>query len=1043
MLEFRVLGPIEAWHDGRAVRLNGRKARSVLAALLLRADQVVLTDRLVAVLWGEAPPTTAVAQVHKCISQLRGELGPDLIVRSGAGYQLRMEQHRLDLQEFDQSMWTARAALAADRPLDAAEAYATGLSLWRGEPLADGTEELIRIEAPALEERRISALMERTETELHLGRHGELVGGLKALVADHPLREQLRGQLMLALYRSGRVAEALASYHAGRTLLADELGLDPGAELQRLHEAILAGEPGLEAPGTDTEPARPPLASLTPAQLPPSIADFTGRLDQVARVCAALTVENAEAPALFAISGKGGVGKTTLAVQAARRVGDVFPDGQLYVRLRAPGARPMDPLVALKRFLRALGVEEWGIPESLDECTQLFRSRSASRRLLILLDDAVDEAQVRPLLPGSPTCAVLITSRPRLAGLEAAGHLDLDVFDSDESVALLVRIAGRNRLGDDPTTIREIARLCGHLPLAVRIAAARFAQHARGDLTRFARRLTDERRRLDVLVSGDLEVRATLAIGYQELGPRERRAFCLLSLIDAADFAAWVVAPLLDVTLDEAEDLVEELVNAQLLDIVGCDAVGQTRYRYHDLVRLYARERAEAEYPEPQRRAALARALGAWLDLAVEAGERLHGSRCRGWSLRSFTESAGYGGFDRSDLDLVLGPPLRWFEAERSALTTAVAQACSHGFGLLAWALAESTTDFLELRHRYDDWESSHTLALEAASDDADSTGVGMMQLRLARLQFIRKDPATGLALADRAHDIFQELGVEAVRAESLVVRAAALRALGEHGRALDEVGRAIDLARASSNRVAETQATRELGTIRYEQGQWDPASAAFQDAVELGRGLRHRREEALSLRYWAVVLRHREQFQEARRTAESALAVFHELGDRPYEAFSCLTLGLTLLELGDPSARRFVEDGYTVLQEMNLEFGTGETLYVRAALELAEGHPGQAVERLVESVGILSADPVHHVLISAVELLGQALRAAGDPMAAEAVRAELPALSGHIGDRPPDGCLASILSHAAWKRGGRKPEETEPRLPAQATPCGKGEHRS
>ncbi|MFE5621675.1 BTAD domain-containing putative transcriptional regulator [Streptomyces virginiae] len=1029
--EFRVLGPITAWRDGLAVRLNGRKTRSVLAALLLRSEHVVPVERLVAILWGESPPPTAVAQIQKCVSQLRGELGPELIIRSGNGYRLQLGEHRFDLRTFDRAVADARAALAQDRQLDALEAYCAGLAQWRGEPLADGTEELVRTESPALEERRIGVLMERIEAELALGRHGELVSELKALVGEHPLRERLRGQLMLALYRCGRVADALAVYQAGRTLIAEELGLEPGGELQRLHEAILVGGPGLDLPrkAPDEAPERvwSPIAAVVPAQLPPSIADFTGRADQVGRIRETLTTGDKESLALVALSGKGGVGKSTLAVQAARRVAEQFPDGQLYIRLRTADTRPLDPLVALKRFLRALGVGEEGIPDDLEECSELFRSRTASSRMLILLDDAVSEAQVRPLLPGSPGCVVLITSRPRLTGLESATHVDLDVFNAEESGALIERIAGRHRLVGDEATTAEIARLCGYLPLAVRIAAARLAQHSQGGITRFARRLADERRRLDVLVSGDLEVRATLATGYQELGPREREAFCLLGLIDAPDFASWLLAPLLRITIDEAEDLIEELVSTQLLDVIGCDVAGQTRYRYHNLVRLYARERAQAEYSQAQCREALARVLDGWLVLSTTAAQRITGERSQEWPAAARDTTERYDGFDRSDVDYIVEDPCLWFEAERPALASAVAMACSNGFGRIAWELADSTTDFLELRHLYDDWEAGHRLALAAAEADGDTLGVGVMSLRLASLRCIRRDPEAGLELVDRALAVFEDLGVGALRSECLVIRAGALRALGRLGPALTEVTRAAELE--FSSRLAQALAARELGTIRYEQGRWELSSAAFQEAVRLGRLAGNRREEALALRHWAVVLRHRGELQEAREKAETALAAFHELGDRPYEAFSGLTLGLSLLELRDPSARRFIEEGHAVLRDMNLEFGMGELFYVLASLELADGHIDRAVDRLAQSIRLLGAEPVHHVLLSAVELLCRALDAE-DRAAGQVLRLELAELAACIGTPAPAHRLDAILALVARRVTGRNPVVTLSRVP-------------
>ncbi|MDX6758984.1 MULTISPECIES: AfsR/SARP family transcriptional regulator [Streptomyces] len=1033
--EFRVLGPITAWRDGLAVRLNGRKTRSVLAALLLRSDHVVPVERLVAILWGESPPPTAVAQIQKCVSQLRGEFGPELIIRSGNGYRLQLGEHRFDLRTFDQAVADARAALGQDRRLDAVEAYCAGLAQWRGEPLADGTEELIRTESPALEERRIGVVMERIEAELALGRHGELVSELKALVGEQPLRERLRGQLMLALYRCGRVADALAVYQAGRTLIAEELGLEPGGELQRLHEAILVGGPGLDlprkTPASEEAPERvwSPIAQVVPAQLPPSIADFTGRAEQVGRIRETLTTGDKESLALVALSGKGGVGKSTLAVQAARRVAEQFPDGQLYIRLRTADARPLDPLVALKRFLRALGVGEEGIPDDLEECSELFRSRTASSRMLILLDDAVSEAQVRPLLPGSPGCVVLITSRPRLAGLESATHIDLDVFNAEESGALIERIAGRHRVAGDEATTAEVARLCGYLPLAVRIAAARLAQHSQGGITRFARRLADERRRLDVLVSGDLEVRATLATGYQELEPREREAFCLLGLIDTPDFASWLLAPLLRITIDEAEDLIEELVSTQLLDVVGCDAAGQTRYRYHNLVRLYAKERAQAEYSPAQCREALSRVLDGWLTLSTTAAQRITGARSREWPAAERGAAHRYDGFDRSDVDYIVEDPYLWFEAERPALASAVAMACSNGFGRIAWELADSTTDFLELRHLYDDWEASHRLALAAAEADADTVGVGVMSLRLAGLRCIRREPEAGLELADRAVAVFGELGLAALESECRVIRAGALRALGRLEPALAEVTRAAESAQASSSGLAQALAARELGTIRYEQRSWELSSAAFKEAVRLSRLAGNRREEALALRHWAVVLRHRGELQEAREKAETALAAFHELGDRPYEAFSGLTLGLSLLELRDPSARRFIEEGHAVLRDMNLEFGMGELFYVLASLELADGHIDRAVDRLAQSIRWLGTEPVHHVLLSAVELLCRALDA-GDPAAGRVLRRELAELSACVGARAPAHRIESILAQVSRRVTGRNPVVTLSRVP-------------
>ncbi|WP_283775810.1 AfsR/SARP family transcriptional regulator [Rhizomonospora bruguierae] len=1020
MLKFCVLGPVEAWRNGREVELNGRKVRAMLAALLLQANQVVRIERLVAVLWGERPPPTAVAQLHKYVSQLRAKLGPECIIRHGAGYQIKLEQNVLDLHAFNGGVRAARAALDAGRPAEAAGEIASALALWRGAPIANTTEYLIHAEAGALAERRLAATLDKIEIELVRGRHAEVIGELQSMLAQHPLNEKLRRHLMLALYRSGRVGEALAAYHEARTHLAEELGLDPSPELQALHEAILVGDPALNQAGSA---GRSLAAPASPAQLPPSIADFTGRADTLDRICQQLSAGGGEALVIVAVSGKGGVGKTTLAVRAARKVVEAYPDGQLYLRLHGSSARPLEPLAALQRFLRALGVEERTIPVTVDECAEMYRSRLATRRILIVLDDAADEAQIRTLLPGSPTCAVLVTSRPRLVGLEGADLHNLDVFTATESVALLTRIAGAQRLGDDRRTVRRIAELCGYLPLAVRIAAARIAQHGRTDLTRFARRLADQRRRLDVLVVGDLEVRASLALGYQGLGAAEKMTFSLLGLLDTPDFAAWVAASLLGVPVEEAEDVIEELVNAQLLDVTGCDITGQTRYRYHDLVRLYARERAEKDLSEEQRHRAISRALGAWLTLAAEADERFHGTRSRGWSPRSFANAACHDPFDPAYVDELLTDPLAWFESERAALVTGVAQAHRCGLSPLAWALAESMTEFLELRHRYADWESVSSRALDACAVQGDEVGTAITLMRLARLRLIRGDRAACVALVERAVRILQEIGQKAIEAEAHIVHAAARRAGGDYETALDLVDHAIVVARASGNGVAETRATRELGEIRYGLSHWREAAEAFQRAVILARRIDNRREEALSLRYLAIVLRHRDQLEESRRTAESALAILHELGDRPHEAFSCLTLGLILLRMRDPAAPRMIGEGRRMLSEMNLGFGTGEALYVQAALDIAEGRTTEGLDRLFESIVILRCEPVHHVLISAVRLLGEVLRLAGDLDAAAAVRrlaGELPALVGE----PPPAELLELGTRRVPGAGGSRLEE-------------------
>jgi DNA-binding SARP family transcriptional activator len=523
-MEFRVLGPVEVWDGTRRLDLGGPKPRALLAVLALHANRVVSTDHLVDQLWGEAPPPTARSLVQVYVSRLRqalhrsrdGSAAAPMLVTRPSGYLLRLEPGELDLECFEDLTAEARRA-AADGDLErAAERWCAGLALWRGPSLAGVASAVLqRTAVPRLEEARVVALEERLEIDLRRGRHAELVGELEALIASYPHRERLRHQLMLALYRSGRQAEALIVYRSTRSMLVEELGLEPSPALQRLEQAILRADPALEraslrAGATRQEPGPP----AEPCLLPPDIDDFTGREAAVTEVEGLLEARQGTAIVISAIAGKAGVGKTALAVHVAHRLRRRFADGQLYVNLRGAEAQALDPAEVLAGFLRALGVEGGAIAEGLEERVRQYRSGLADRQLLVVLDNAASEAQVRPLLPASRGCAALITSRAHLGGLEAAHLLTLEVLEAEQAVALLAKLAGPERVAAEPEAAQAIVQLCGRLPLAVRIAGARLAARPQWRLALLAERLADERRRLDELATGDLEVRASVALSY-------------------------------------------------------------------------------------------------------------------------------------------------------------------------------------------------------------------------------------------------------------------------------------------------------------------------------------------------------------------------------------------------------------------------------------------------------------------------------------------------------------------------------------------------
>jgi DNA-binding SARP family transcriptional activator len=689
-IEFRVLGPIQVRRGGRPVDIGGTRQRTVLAALLFARAAGVPNPRLERLLWGDTPPDTAHAQILTYIYKLRKLLYPATdIARHGAGYVLRAGPEDLDLCVFERQVDHARRALSGGHPAEAAAGLRAALALWRGPILADVTEHLKRIEQPRLEELRLAALEDRIDADLLMGQELRLVPELMGLVAEYPLRERLRGQLMLALHRSGRQADALGVYREGRRILVEVTGLEIGDRLRRIHGAILAsGRPqpliaerlaGGEEKSVLPEPpatGEGEVAAGTdggrPAQLPPHGPALAGRDKEIAAVMNALQpgpkTDVSSAIRVCVITGMAGVGKTALAVHAAHRLRDRYPDGHLYADLRGLDTSPARPGAVLGRFLRALGAP--GGPEAgLDECLPRYRSLLADRRVLVVLDNASSESQVRQLLPAGAGCAVLITSRNRLPGLDGADTIDIDVLEPHHTVDLLARFAGPQRVAAEPEATQHIARCCGNLPLGVRIAGARLAAHPHWPLSKLASRLSDRRRLLDELRHDDMDVRSSVALSCKNLSPATLQALRLLAELDVPRFASWMVTALLAVPILTAEDLLDTLVDARLLEVAEPGHVPCGYYRFHELVRQVAREIAGQEETVATRRTALRHAFRAWLTLAWEAHRRLAGQsqemiRCARSRLP-----------DDATVDALLTDPLAWFESERPVLSAVVAQA--------------------------------------------------------------------------------------------------------------------------------------------------------------------------------------------------------------------------------------------------------------------------------------------------------------------------------------------------------------------------------
>ena len=617
----------------------------MLAALLLSANERVSLDRLIGELWDQ-PPRSAVANLRTYASGLRrslselsgGAAGGDRLVASAAGYQLRVDPEELDLHRFHTATELGRAALARGDHSAATARFRTALDLWRGRPAEDvrpGPELAARI--TLLEEQHLSLVEDLMQARLALGEHASVTGELRLLITAHPYRERLRHQLMLALYRSGDVPSALSAYAETRAVFADQLGLEPGTELSRLHQAILRRAPELSAPDAAVEPVgrQPgpgpdhlPSSAEPPRQLPPDPAAFVGRVDELRTIERACTAGagSRTGPLVVVLHGPGGMGKTTLAVRVAHRLAGHYPDGQLYLDLQG-GTRGMpsvDSLPALGQLLRALGVPARDVPLELTEAAARFRSETATRRLLIVLDGAAGAQQIRPLLPAGPGCAVIITCRRPTSTLDAL-RLRLDRLSDAEARQLLDTIGGGGRAAADPDAANRLAMLCDGHPLALRIAGARLAARPDWTVAVLADRLDNERERLDELRADDLAIRSSFWNTYRQLldsaDPDDRTAaaaFRSLALLRVPEIPAQLAAVTIGVSERRALALLDRLTETHLLD-----AIAPTRFRFHDLLRLYGAELAAKTEPAVERQCAVRRGLTAYLTTVLRAGQLL------------------------------------------------------------------------------------------------------------------------------------------------------------------------------------------------------------------------------------------------------------------------------------------------------------------------------------------------------------------------------------------------------------------------------------
>jgi tetratricopeptide (TPR) repeat protein len=785
------------------------------------------------------------------------------------------------------------------------------MALWRGQALedvslpADFDSELSR-----LGELRLTVLEAWIEARLALGQHAGVVAELGAPVAAQPLRERLQGLWLTALYRCGRQAEALAGYRSLRERLVAELGIEPSPPVQRLHRQMLSADPGLQPP-------QPPQAETVPRQLPPDVGWFTGRDEELSWLSGLWRPgRHGGAPALAAIDGVAGVGKSALAVHAAHRLADHFPDGTLYADLAGVTGAPVPPLVVLVAFLRALGTPDRDVA-SLDEAAASYRALTARRRLLVVLDNARDAAQVQPLLPAGPGCVVLCTSRRVLSTLDGLYPIHLDVLPPEQAVELIARVAGSSRVGADRPAAAEVARLCGYLPLALRIAGARLTARPSWPVRALHDRLADAQRRLDELQVGDLGVRASFQVSLQALAtgadPRDRlaaRAFPLLGLPAGGDLGVAAAARLLDLPEPDAEAALERLVDAQLLD-----SPRPGRYRLHDLLRLFAGERAAEEYSPGARTDALHRLFGWYQSTTWGTLQLLRPGHQR-------AAPAGPPGLVFASA----GAALEWLEAERDNLLSAIDQVAADPAlpPGPAPGIAQALMGYLQVRGYWHDWIRVNHTVLALADRTGDRRAAGYARRDMGVAHELHGDYDQALASLTAGLDLFRQVGDLGGQAESLTSLGVVHHRQGRYPQALECHRESLAIRRVTGDERGQAINLSNLGVTYQRTGDAAAAHACFQDSLAVFERMADRPSMAAILTNLGSVHESQGRYAEAVDCHERGLEIFRDLGDpggqgevlhnlggayrlmgRYDRALACQREGLALTErLGDRFSR-------------------------------------------------------------------------------------------------------------------------------------------
>ncbi|MFC6089030.1 AfsR/SARP family transcriptional regulator [Saccharothrix lopnurensis] len=943
-LRFEVLGLLRAVRGGAEVDLGAAKQRAVLTVLLLARNTPVSRDQIIGAVWGDHQPSSAVNLVQTYVAGLRRALEPsrarrapaELLTSVGDGYLLRVEPTAVDLDDFERGVAAANRLRAAGDLVAAAAALEEALGLWRGEPLGGVAGLFAEVERGRLVERRLAVLEERAELMLLIGRGAELVPALTSLVAEHPLRERGHGLLMRALCQAGRQAESLAAYREARRVLVAELGVEPGPELRKLHQAVLAGDNPEPEPPTRPMvlPAAEPVQAvpITPAQLPRASVSLIGRDAELARLDG-LLAGHPDGGLVLVVTGPAGVGKTALALHWANRVREDFPDGQLYVDLHGydPNREPLGAGEVLNRFLRALGVPSPDIPVSVEERSALFRTLIADQRMVVMLDNARGSTELLPLLPGPPSC-VVVTSRRRLVGLVAhaeARLVELDMLDLDAAVAVVGRVAGRD--GAESAALRRLAVLCDGLPLALRIAAARLAVSPALKVSELVAELDDEHGRLAALglEDEDSTVRAALDASRRALSPLPARLLALLGLHPGPEVTAFVVAAMARVRVAEAQRALDALTAANLLS-----ATEAGRFGAHDLVRVYTRTLA-AELDAAERRSATGLMLDYYLHCADLADGRL--PVARGNSVRVAPERPP------AEVPKLAGSAeaFAWLDAEQGNVIAAAelaAEGAERAWLVHAWQLPYTLSRFFWLRADRSTWLRTTETALKAATrlGDPEAKFVMLFNSGIALAQFGRVDES--LARHREALEVARASGDANAQARALTTVADMLQGLGRVDESEASYREALEVSRAAGSRWAEANAHHNLGLLHLASCRYGEAEKWLRTAVGMYREVGEQCGESTCHTDLAMVLLESDRHSEALASARTALSVASAAASPYHQAVSHDRLAVVLDRRGQPGAVAHWQRALALFTELNAP----EADQVRA--RLARARAGTAV---------------------------------------------------------------------------------------------------